>query len=363
MPSLRGVPPCPKGPPMMNKYGIGLVFGKFYPFHNGHKELIQRALDECGIVLALVLSNEKESIPAPVRTLWINRTMDDVRLITRYHEDNLPVDYGNPELDLAHSKEIVKGIGHLRPDFLYTSEEYGDRIAGHLSDILNKTVVHRYVEPTTQISATEIRENIPMNWHALPGPTREWFVKDVVVSGPESSGTTTLARALAKHYGTTWVPEFGRLYSEAVGPHYQWASEDFEHIAREHQRLAANLRSTCEAPLMIWDTNALATCMFHKLYLEQPPTDALIRYRDTQHPDLHIIADHSTVPFEQDGTRLFEENRNWQLKYLVDGVDFDAGTMVIGTHKRRMQIATATIDTILKWDLYEPEEAGKIARG
>jgi len=35
------------------------------------------------------------------------------------------------------------------------------------------------------------------------------------VVGAESSGTTTMAQALAEHFKTSWVPEFGREHSIA----------------------------------------------------------------------------------------------------------------------------------------------------
>ena len=34
----------------------------------------------------------------------------------------------------------------------------------------------------------------------------------IVLYGPESTGKTTLARSLAEHYKTLWVPEFARNY-------------------------------------------------------------------------------------------------------------------------------------------------------
>ena len=48
----------------------------------------------------------------------------------------------------------------------------------------------------------------------LTGPAKAHFAKRVVVVGVESSGTTTLAEALAEHYHTVWVPEYGRFYWE-----------------------------------------------------------------------------------------------------------------------------------------------------
>lgn len=44
----------------------------------------------------------------------------------------------------------------------------------------------------------------------------------IVVTGPECSGKTTLAEALALHYSTVWVHEGARSYLDTMpgGPHY-----------------------------------------------------------------------------------------------------------------------------------------------
>lgn len=55
-------------------------------------------------------------------------------------------------------------------------------------------------------------------------------VKKIVITGPESSGKTTLAQQLATHYATQWVPEYARSYLEQLGrPYHQ---EDLLAIAR-----------------------------------------------------------------------------------------------------------------------------------
>jgi nicotinamide riboside kinase len=43
---------------------------------------------------------------------------------------------------------------------------------------------------------------------------------DIAISGPESSGKTALAVALAVHYQTWYVPEYARTYLERHGHHY-----------------------------------------------------------------------------------------------------------------------------------------------
>lgn len=56
-------------------------------------------------------------------------------------------------------------------------------------------------------------------------------LKKVVVLGPESTGKSTLCSQLAKHYKTSWVPEFAREYLLNLGRPYQY--DDLIIIARE----------------------------------------------------------------------------------------------------------------------------------
>jgi len=70
-------------------------------------------------------------------------------------------------------------------------------------------------------------------WGILPGEKKYCMprLKKVVVLGPESTGKSTLCSQLAKHYKTSWVPEFAREYLLNLGRPYQYA--DLIIIARE----------------------------------------------------------------------------------------------------------------------------------
>ena len=52
----------------------------------------------------------------------------------------------------------------------------------------------------------------------------------IAITGPESTGKTTLAKELAKEYHTVWVPEYAREYLDNLGRDYVYA--DLEEIAR-----------------------------------------------------------------------------------------------------------------------------------
>ncbi len=56
-----------------------------------------------------------------------------------------------------------------------------------------------------------------------------------MITGPESTGKSTLCRQLANHYKTLWVPEFAREFLLKNGNKYSY--EDLLNIARGQVRL------------------------------------------------------------------------------------------------------------------------------
>ncbi|WP_201977362.1 aldose epimerase family protein [Hymenobacter rubidus] len=89
----------------------------------------------------------------------------------------------------------------------------------------------------------------------------------VSLTGPESTGKTTLATQLAAHYGTSFAPEFAREYLADTGPHY--TLEDLEEIARGQlaAEAAAEARAHgivfCDSDLLvikIWAEHSFGMC-------------------------------------------------------------------------------------------------------
>ncbi|MDX1667117.1 MAG: ATP-binding protein [Saprospiraceae bacterium] len=74
------------------------------------------------------------------------------------------------------------------------------------------------------------------------------------MTGPESSGKTTLSRQLADHYQTAWVPEYARTYLERLDRPYRRA--DLLEIAKEQWRRQEEFASRARE-LVICDTGLL----------------------------------------------------------------------------------------------------------
>ena len=138
----------------------------------------------------------------------------------------------------------------------------------------------------------------------------------VVIVGAESTGKTTLAQDLSAALRAPWVPEYGREYTyqklareggpDASMERLVWTSADFVAIAREQNALEAR---GAVGPLLICDTDALATAIWHERYLgaRAPEVEALAIDR----PSLYLLTHHDDVPFEADEIRDGERFRAW----------------------------------------------------
>ena len=172
-------------------------------------------------------------------------------------------------------------------------------------------------------------------------------VKRVVIIGSESSGTTTLARALAEHYGTTWVPEFGRTYSEGrVYSSQPWRSDEFTFIAIEQARMEDAL-ATLANKVLICDTDPFATAIWHERYLGTS-SNAVRAIADGRHYDLYIVTD-VNIPFVADDIRDGESFRHWMQRRFVEELSKKSTPMIVvsGPHEQRFAAAVSRIDQIL----------------
>ena len=111
----------------------------------------------------------------------------------------------------------------------------------------------------------------------MTGPGAAWpdsrrDVAVVVVTGSESTGKTTLAGDLARHFGTTWVPEFARAYGdEQAARGHALDAGDVEPIARGHVEWA-NAAVTEARGLLVLDTDLVSTVVYARHYYGECPT-------------------------------------------------------------------------------------------
>ncbi len=124
----------------------------------------------------------------------------------------------------------------------------------------------------------------------------------VCVTGPESTGKTTLARALAEWAGTEWAPEAARVYAEWV--ERPLTAADVAPIAREHIRLAdrgGELARARGAGHLVLDTDLVSTVVYARHYYGAVPA-WVARAERHRRAALYLLCD-VDVPWVADGVR------------------------------------------------------------
>ena len=120
----------------------------------------------------------------------------------------------------------------------------------------------------------------------------------ICLHGPESTGKSTVAPQLARHFGSPLVAEYGRTYCEEHGT--DLAMADLLAIARTHDAQARAAVATGPHPVIL-DTDPLMTAVWADMLFgrRDPWFDA---WGNTA--DLYLLLD-IDLPWIEDGTRLF----------------------------------------------------------
>lgn len=130
----------------------------------------------------------------------------------------------------------------------------------------------------------------------------------IAMFGPESTGKTTLAIQLAKHYKTLWVPEFARDYLQEKWNKHQLICDvnDMLPIAYGQTKLENDALAFAKDYLFC-DTNLMVTKVFSEVYYNTCDP-ALDRAARTHQYDFYFLTD-IDVPWEKDDLRDRPEGR------------------------------------------------------
>lgn len=129
-------------------------------------------------------------------------------------------------------------------------------------------------------------------------------MKRVAITGPESTGKSSLARELARVFNTVWVPEFARDYLEQLGRPY--GESDILKIAEG--QLHAEEQYLLEANQIVFcDTDFLVTWIWSQVKYGR--CDSWIEKKLSEHRyDLYLLCN-IDLPWEFDPLREHPDKR------------------------------------------------------
>lgn len=168
----------------------------------------------------------------------------------------------------------------------------------------------------------------------------------ITITGSECTGKTTLAKALADHYETVWVPEFARAFVSAqrVAPGY----DDVNTIARGQLALDAD-QAADASRLLIRDTDLLSTVVYSQHYFGDCPKwieTALAAAAS----DLYLLAA-IDVPWSPDGFQRDRGDRRDEMHGLFRAALVDRRLDFVelrGSREQRLVEARRVVDGRMK---------------
>ena len=132
------------------------------------------------------------------------------------------------------------------------------------------------------------------------------MIKKIAVTGPESTGKSTLSAALAAFFQTAWVPEYAREYLENLDRNYE--EKDLLEIAKGQLALQEELEKSSDQYL-ICDTDLLVIKIWseHKYGRCHP---WILKKLDEINYDLYILP-YIDIPWQEDPLREHPDLREY----------------------------------------------------
>ncbi|MDP8079236.1 multifunctional transcriptional regulator/nicotinamide-nucleotide adenylyltransferase/ribosylnicotinamide kinase NadR [Phocoenobacter skyensis] len=317
---------------------VGVIFGKFYPVHTGHINMIYEAFSKVDVLhiivcteaerdLKLFQNSKMKRMPTNEdRLRWMQQIFKyQQKQIFIHHlvEDGLPP---YPE-DWGGWAERVKTLFEqkgIQPKTVFCSEPQ-DKAPYEKYLGLN---VH-LVDPTRSsfnISATQIRNHPFKYWQFIPKEVRPFFVKTVAILGGESSGKSVLVSKLANVFNTTSAWEYGREYvfSELGGNEQALQYSDYPQIVLGHKHYIDYAMRHANKVAFI-DTDFITTQAF------------CIQYEGKAHPFLDSVI----KEYPLDVVILLSNNTKW----------VDDGLRSLGSEKQRQKFQNLLKKLLIKYQV------------
>lgn len=307
------MPPPVTPLPVMPLLRTGLVLGKLLPPHLGHLYLVGCALRQVERLYVVVEHVEDEPVASELRVRWMRELVPEATI--------LHLDRAMPQEPSAHPafwelwRTTLQGLVPEPIEVVFASETYGHRLAAELDARFLPVDPARQVMP---VSGTVVRADPSAHARFLPDPVRTHYglppraprpiPRRVALVGPESTGKSTLARALAARFDAYVVPEHAEtMIAAGVSDPRALVERDFEDFARG-RRASEETLASFGGELLFCDSDALTTRLYAERLLGSCPS-WIAREAATSAYDLTLLSS-PDVPWEDDVHRVDRDGRD-----------------------------------------------------
>ncbi|MFN3996688.1 AAA family ATPase [Algoriphagus sp.] len=170
--------------------------------------------------------------------------------------------------------------------------------------------------------------------------------KRILILGPESTGKSTLAEDLAKHFGEPWVPEYAREYLEQINRPYQF--EDLVEIGKGQVALEDKMAGRAKK-LLFCDTDLRVIHIWSEHRFEKTNTWVLEEIERRTY-DLILLTD-TDLPWTPDPLREYPELEMRQYffkKYLQLAQESGFPFLIVsGDREKRLNTAIGALEELI----------------
>jgi len=164
----------------------------------------------------------------------------------------------------------------------------------------------------------------------------------IAITGPESSGKTTLCSFLSQHYNVSYIPEFARTYLEKTQGIYKQL--DLDHIAQGQLKSLLSF----EDKMAICDTDFSVLEIWSK-YKYNNVSEIIRELVNKELFNLHILCT-PDIPWEEDPLRENPNTRGELFELYKESLRRHNKNFIVvaGAHKERLKKSLQAIDVHLK---------------
>lgn len=308
------------------------------PVHNGHLSLIDFAKGHCDELIVSMSYTLEDPIDGVVRLEWLKRIFKNSKDIK---VEMVADDFDDESKPLEQRTKLwAQFIKKRYPpvDIVISSEDYGEPFARNLGarhllfDALRKRV---------PVSATNIRTRPMQYWDFIPNVVKPYFVRKVCFFGPESTGKSTMAKKMADHYNTAFVPEVAR---EMITSN-DFTLDDIIKIGKAQTERIIEAGKTANR-ILFCDTDLITTQIYSQQYLKEIPS-ILMELEQRIKFDLYFLFD-IDVPWVKDGLRDLGDRREAMMNIFKSELERRGLPFVLirGTWEERFKLIKKSVNEL-----------------
>ena len=165
----------------------------------------------------------------------------------------------------------------------------------------------------------------------------------IAITGPESTGKSSLTEQLAKHFDCPFVPEYAREYLEKNGPGYTMA--DIEKIASVQVKLEEG-KSKSPARFLFCDSDLLI-CKIWLKYVFNSSIPWIDKEASSQKYS-HTFLMNYDLPWQPDPLRENPENRDYLFNLYKEELEISGRpfSVISGKDEERTNMAIDIIQNL-----------------